>query len=80
MNLRSWSTRRILLCVSKVIGANFVQEERAAVGDLEEAFLGAMALVNAPLTCPNRFRFHRSGGIDPAFTGTKERSRRAECR
>ena len=35
-----------------------------------------MALVNAPLTCPNSVDSSRSGGIEPVLTGTNARSRR----
>ena len=34
-------------------------------------FFDAMALVKAPLTCPNNVLSSRSEGMEPAFTGTK---------
>ena len=43
-------------------------------------FLEAMALVKAPLTCPNSVDSSRSGGVEPVLTGTKGRSRRGELR
>ena len=45
--------------------ADFVEEERAAVGDFEEPFLAAMAEVKAPLTWPKRVDSSRSVGMEP---------------
>ena len=60
-------------------GADFVEEEGAAVGNFEQPFLRAeTALVKAPLTCPNSVDSSRSGGVDPELTGTNGRSRRVE--
>ena len=58
---------------------NFVEENRALIGDLEEALLDATALVKAPLTWPNSCDSSKSTGIEPVLTGTKALSARVEA-
>ena len=53
MNLLSCSTRRIFACVSMPMVPISSRKIVPPVGNFEQAFLHAIAEVNAPFTCPN---------------------------
>ena len=59
---RSCSTRSSFTCVARVDVADLVEEQRAALGELEAPFLRACAPVNAPFLVAEQLRFDQAVG------------------